>query len=147
MKAYTSFKQSKKLAEILPIESADMCFNIHNNTPPLMIPYSRFNDFLNMSTAPDFFIPCWSLAALLDVLPPYLFEFERGIDLNVYPNLNGRGWHCSYMPNCIENMKTDKFKLITSGDTIVDACYEMIIKLHEQNFCKYGLRKTLQECS
>ena len=42
MKAFTNIEQSKKLAEILPIESADMCFNDNE--------------------------PCWSLAALLDQL-------------------------------------------------------------------------------
>lgn len=64
-------------------------------------------------------------------MPPYLFEFERGIDLNIYPNLNGKGWHCSYMPNNIENMKKDKFKQITNGDNPVDAAFEMICWLKE----------------
>ena len=42
-KAFTSLEQSHKLAEILPVESADMCFNDNE--------------------------PCWSLAALLDIFP------------------------------------------------------------------------------
>lgn len=126
MKAYTDIEQSKKLAEILSLESADMYYNPYLND-------EDWYDIPNFGEADLNFneLPCWSLAALLDVLPPYLFEFERGIDLNVYPNLNGKGWHCSYMPNCIENMKKDKFKLITSEDSLVDACYEMIIKSHE----------------
>ena len=122
MKSYTDLNQSKKLAEILPLESADMFYR--NNEVDVKLMWEH--------NAHKVKYPCWSLAALLDVLPPYLFEFERGIDLNVYPNLNSKGWHCSYMPNCTENMKTDKFKLITSEDTLIDACYEMIIKLHEQ---------------
>ena len=126
MKAYTDIEQSKKLAEILPIKSADMHYIIvgSKEEPKHIVGLDKYIGILPS-------IPCWSLAALLDVLPTYLFEFDRGIDLNVYPNLNGRGWHCSYMPNCIENMKTDKFKMITSEDTLIDACYEMIIKLHE----------------
>ena len=144
MKSYTDLEQSKKLAEILPIESADMKYGYiasYEYSDKMYdggydeIPYPK--DFLKKN--PNFSendydgeFPAWSLAALLDILPPYLFEFERGIDLNVYPNLNGRGWHCSYMPNCTENMKTDKFKLITSEDNLIDACVEMIIKLHEQ---------------
>jgi hypothetical protein len=128
IKSYTDLNQSRKLADILPLESADMA--LCSKKQPLMTDYiSAKKKFSNAGEIP--IDPCWSLAALLDVLPPYLFEFERGIDLNVYPNLNGRGWHCSYMPNCIENMKTDKFKLITSGDTIVDACVEMIMRLNE----------------
>ena len=140
MKAYTDLEQSKKLAEILPIESADMtyCAITEGMREKMIIKDWQVNIGLDNAIKENLFscrngymLPCWSLAALLSVLPTYLFEFDRGIDLNVYPNLNGRGWHCSYMPNCIENMKTDKFKLITSGDTLVDACFEMILKLHE----------------
>ena len=59
MKSYTDLNQSKKLAEILPIESADMCFNDNE--------------------------PCWSLAALLDILPETIedeiAEYELKIDM------------------------------------------------------------------
>ena len=137
MKSYTDLEQSKKLAKILPLESADMIYmpmmdiDSMSNSGFFSIPECYpFNEFKDSDTKP---LPCWSLAALLSILPPYLFEFERGIDLNVYPNLNGKGWHCSYMPNCIENMEKDKFKLITSEDSPVDACVEMIIKLKELN--------------
>ena len=129
MKSFTDLEQSKKLAEILPIESADMGYRIVAYNPDDTHVYQPYCFVGTLESD----IPCWSLALLLSVLPTYLFEFDRGIDLNVYPNLNGRGWHCSYMPNCIENMKTDKFKLITNGDTLVDACYEMILKLNKLN--------------
>lgn len=143
MKSYTDIEQSKKLAEFLPVESADMAWCNHSirgvnytdeysaNLYTVKEMKEFFDNAFNGWDKYWKLIPCWSLAALLDVLPTYLFEFDRGIDLNVYPNLNGRGWHCSYMPNCIENIKTDKFKLITSEDTLVDACYEMILKLNE----------------
>lgn len=133
--AYTNIEQSKKLAEILPLESADMHYSKDFDG-------SWFVDFAKYTsvTIPKYvgnieehLLPCWSLAALLSILPPYLFEFERGIDLNVYPNLNGKGWHCSYMPNCTENVKKDNFKLMTSEDNLIDACYEMVLKLYEQN--------------
>ena len=134
IKSYTTLEQSKKLAEILPIESADMEFMFLKTDGTMVSNVPFLKEETDEPDCSYKLVPCWSLAALLDILPPYLFEFERGIDLNVYPNLNGRGWHCSYIPNCIENMKTDKFKLITSGDILVDACYEMIIKLNEQKF-------------
>jgi len=121
MKSYTDIEQSRKLAEILPIESADMFWA----NAPITVPCIKDGNPMGVN------IPCWSLAALLNFLPPYLFEFDRGIDLNIYPHLNGKSWHCSYMPNCIENMKTDKFRLMTSENSLVDACYEMILKLNE----------------
>ena len=114
MKSYTDLEQSKKLAEILPIESADMCFNISQryNMPPLMTPYSKFNEFFGMEKTPDFLIPCWSLAALMNVL-------DRGA-LFITP----QGWACQSYIN---------FKAITSDyySNPIDACYEMILKLHE----------------
>lgn len=132
MKSYTDLEQSRKLAEILPPESADMYYYSYMSIgEPFYMSYPNVIEDRQKLAKND--IPCWSLSALLDELPPYLFEFKRGIDLNVYPNLNSKGWHCSYMPNCIENMEKDKFKLITSEDSLVDACYEIIIKLHELN--------------
>ena len=113
MKSYTDLNQSKKLAEILPLKSADMCFNIsqRHNMPPLMTPYSKFNKFFNMET-PDFLIPCWSLAALLNVLPyPFLSELSNEI------------WKCGCYPSGI--------CYYVAADSPIDACYEMIIKLHE----------------
>lgn len=134
IKSFTSLEQAKILEKILQPKSADMYYHSVENEygGGAFVATSKVitNGFKNDNFYIDD-IPCWSLAALLSVLPPYLFEFDRGIDLNVYLNLNGKGWHCSYMPNCIENMKTDKFKLITSGDSLVDACYEMVLKLHE----------------
>lgn len=131
IKSFTDLPQSKVLAEFLPLESADNHYwrNGYNNYISGLGNSVELKEKFEEKGLKYF--PCWSLAALLHILPPSLFEYKRGIDLNVYPNLNGKGWHCSYMPNCIENMKIDKFKLITSGDSLIDACYKMIIKLNE----------------
>ena len=122
MKSYTDLEQSKKLAEILPIESADMCFNIsqRSNMPPLMTPYSKFNEFFNMET-PDFLIPCWSLAALLDVLPD-----EVGDNYYFTLDKEGKEYCC-----CYEDNNGNSFRHCFS-DNPVDACYKMVLKLHEQ---------------
>jgi hypothetical protein len=53
MKSYTDLEQSKRLAKILPLESADM---MHDRL--IVIP---FND--------GSLTPCWSLAALMKLLP------------------------------------------------------------------------------
>ena len=119
MKSYTDLEQSKKLAEILPLESADMCFNIsqRSNMPPLMTPYSKFKEFFDMDKTPDFLIPCWSLSALLELLDyPQLSKDKLG---------SGKeGWMVSVYP---DNCRYDS----CWHDNPVDACYEMIIKLHE----------------
>ena len=125
-KICTSIEQSKRLIELgIDANSADMVY--HKNlegTYNLRV----VNNIL------EYDIPAWSLSALLELMPSYLFEFERGIDLNLYPSINRKVWLCSYMPNVIENMKTDKFKQITHADNLVDAAYEMIIWLKENNY-------------
>lgn len=125
MKSYTDISQSKKLAEILPFESADMCFNIsqRSNMPPLMTPYSKFNEFFNMET-PDFLIPCWSFSALLSVLPKNLNIGRPSLDSN-YMGYYWIQYYDEFMkPN---NYKTECF------NNPIDACYDMIIKLNGLN--------------
>ena len=89
MKSYTDLKQSKNLAKILPLESADMRYG---HIAPYEtsvekydggydeIPHSK--DFLTKH--PYFFedeydgeLSCWSLAALLDVLESEI-DGEKG---------------------------------------------------------------------
>ena len=124
-KICTSQEQSQKLMELgIDVNTADMYYDVNSygiqGKPEVAVGKVWSKD-----------IPAWSLTALLKLMPPYLFEFERGIDLNIYPNLNGKGWHCSYMPNNIEDMKKDKFKQITNGDNPVDAAFEMVCWLKE----------------
>ena len=125
-KICTSIEQSKKLIELrIDVNSADMVYHKElNGTYSLRV----------VDNVLKYDIPAWSLSALLELMPSYLFEFERGIDLNLYPSINRKVWLCSYMPNVVENMKTDKFKQITHADSLVDAVYDMIIWLKENNY-------------
>ena len=106
MENYTNLKQSKKLAEILPLESADMCY-INGDVGKISI--GEWEN--NVHDEDD--IPCWSLAALLNVIPSgKALIHDKG-------NL---GYKC-----ICNNMDT------YFHDNPLDACYEMIIKLHELN--------------
>ena len=106
MKSYTDLEQSKKLAEILPLESADMWYG---NEDPHKIAIGKWDD--NKHDEDD--IPCWSLAALLAVLDePYLFK-------------KFNTWSCYvFNPNNHRFISTDSAEP-------VDICVEMILKLHE----------------
>ena len=121
IKSYTDLEQSKVLATILPIESADYCWGIdyesrylNFNSIPYTRPYIWYNDEDN--------IPCWSLAALLGVLPNII----KGVHFKTLSFLYE--WHCAYMNGNGEILNCD-----TSADNPIDACYEMILKLHELN--------------
>ena len=87
MKAYTDLEQSKKLAEILPLESADMSWQyIEEDNGQLQwfcLP-KNFSINENKST------PAWSLAALMGLMPSQIVEnaiiyglsFWKGHDIN-----------------------------------------------------------------
>lgn len=135
MKAYTDIEQSKKLAKILPLESADMCY----------IPSAEDDDGNTLYTA-DFksefifgedCIHCWSLAALMNVLPRYLNYNDDKCPLNLctldFEN-QYRKDHCwiigywDYDEECEEY----NFQIRTREDSLIDACYELVLKLHER---------------
>ena len=86
IKSYTDIEQSKKLAEILPIESADMwwsrCTITDFGDGVLKVSYAvepcNISQFRN--TKED--IPCWSLAALLKLIPNFNM-FKRTIECRI----------------------------------------------------------------
>ena len=136
MKSYTDIEQSKKLAEILPIESADMCFNISqcSNMPPLMTPYSKFNEFFNIGKTPDFLIPCWSLAALLDVLPIDFVQYKHYfLEVSKMGDIS-KPYEVRYY-RFREDWEGADYGRIThisyTADNPIDACVSMIEELHE----------------
>ena len=111
MKSYTDIEQSKVLSKILPLESADMRYSPLGDN---MHPWVWTDTFIEKDA-----IPCWSLAALISVLP-------KGYSLG--RRTNGKFYVC---------MTHIKHK-ISEFDNPVDACYEMILKLHELKCCDYG---------
>ena len=111
IKSFTDLEQSKKLAEILPLGSADMhWFNEYT-----FLSYSQAAKDLYDTTI-DSYLPCWSLAALLSVLD--------------FPSLTKNKedeWAV-----CVFDHDNDNYIEKTAGNPI-DACYELILKLHELN--------------
>jgi len=105
IKAYTELSQSKVLAKILSLESADMYYDLGESKTPKFI----------IGSPLDYrcYIPCWSLAALLNVL--------RKTNISTSDTLNKIRYSC-----------WNDYDIIYA-DNPIDACYEMIIKLHELN--------------
>lgn len=70
-------------------------------------------------------IPCWSLTALLDVLPVSCDDGQHCLAL-INPNHNDKTeWLCTY-----EDCKGD-LMMECYADNSVDVCCEMILKLYE----------------
>jgi len=125
IKSYTDLSQSRKLAEILPIESADMHYWLawsggvseeKRNTPKVGTP--------NKDAIKTYWCPCWSLASLIGVLPR-LIEFKDD------------KYYLRFMKEYVEYANdeisiTGRCLHTTGNNNLVDACVEMIEKLHEQ---------------
>lgn len=104
MKSYTDLEQSKKLAEILPIESADMYWFRDNVEVPYVYPKDMMKDSVSVTC------PCWSLAALLRLIPNFNI-FKRTIECRIET--------------------TDHF--IDKASDPIDVAFEMICWLKEHN--------------
>jgi len=129
MKSFTDLEQSKRLAEILPLESADMTWC--NNSIKGINYTDKFSaNLYTVKEMKDVFdealvgwdkywelVPCWSLSALLDILPNSTDIVKNKADTE----------NEKYM--CTVGVKYDIIS--TFGNNPVDACYEMVIKLHE----------------
>ena len=123
IKSFTDIEQSKKLAEILSLESADGFYEAQQNPTT-----GEWEDLLfvgNEWASEEVVIPAWSLSALLGVIPKYIEGSNRlridldNVDFSIwYDDLNGYGVN-------------DKLPDITLKEP-VDACVEMLFKLHEQ---------------
>ena len=124
MKSYTDIEQSQKLSEILPYKSADMeyMFLKEDSSKVSNIPFIKDDDEPEWPTDSAYdFIPCWSLAALLDVLPKNL-DIGRPV---LVTNYRGYYW-VSYFDEYMKEKFTSKIY-----NNPIDACYELILKLYE----------------
>ena len=147
MKSYTDISQSKKLAEILPLESADMWWNFYSvttdNTTPLIIHIDTpWVGSFNWNNEPDN-VPCWSLAALMNMLPSEFTEkgeysettykidirkYALTDDVDIYQIAYGNyHWH--------EDGSCSWSDMVNSGEReeLIDAVFQMVIWLKENN--------------
>lgn len=126
MKSYTDIEQSKKLAEILPVESADM-FWIHVEEKSPKIDFWKVETIQRNFKPHSMNIPCWSLVALLDVLPISIDDGRHCLAL-INSNPNGDiEWLCCYEDG------NGNLLMECYADNQIDACVEMIYKLKERN--------------
>lgn len=106
IKNYTDLSQSKRLAEILPLESADMRYAPFGDTHPW---------FMEDSLIEKDSIPCWSLAALMSVIKGKLCHYDGS-------------YYCQFID------EGEDFPTYSTSeyDNPIDACVEMITKLNKR---------------
>lgn len=120
IKSYTNIEQSRKLANILPLESADMVYIWHATSDNHTF---RFDDDMPPTVLKDVPIdeitadtlPCWSLAALLGVLTKTkICHYDDR-------------YYCQYIS------EGDEFPIYSTAayNNPIDACVAMIEKLYK----------------
>ena len=124
MKSYTDLEQSRKLAEILPIESADMHWQYIEEDNGQLQWFCFPKDFsINKHNT----VLAWSLAALLEIIPSEIFSGEYII--NITEGLDNK-WCITY--DNIDNKNHSFYGLSSSADNLIDVCYEIILELYER---------------
>ena len=128
MKSYTNIEQSKKLVEILPIESADLkWFFWMEESNAAKTPSFGYNKIVaeTYKETDAIYLPCWSLSALLEQLKAEIQLENKQIlflHINKYDDIN-------YEIRYTNSWTGEVF--ITEADNLVDACVAMIEKLNE----------------
>ena len=118
------------MAEILPIESADnviVSFGSREGTTTLVMPKETLDVIRTPFSDIREVIPCWSLAALLGVLPKKYYPIKDHETSLILGKPKDKWcvlyWDATGMQDGEQTLE----------DNPLDACYEMILKLKEQN--------------
>lgn len=117
IKSHTDLNQSKKLVEILRLESADMAYFYWINSRTKDEGIDDIPTIRGELSIQKGDIPCWSFAALFDVLPDGTDVTKDKSDTE----------NEKYM--CTVEVKNDIIS--TFANNPIDTCYEMILKLNE----------------
>jgi len=136
MKSYTDLEQSRKLAKILPINSADMYYYTVNGDWEW---YETPNVIERRDDLEEHAMPAWSLAALLEVLPSEISKGEKfvddyQIDIRKYDGESNTTWYQIAYGND-RGLSGEWHDMINTGEkeNIIDCCFQMILKLKEKN--------------
>lgn len=121
MKSYTDLEQSKKLAKILPPESADMFYRDNGEDVKLM--WEHLSE-IKVTT------PCWSLTILLEVLPLGIYDELDGCNYELEINMIDK------MPRYVRlgDLYHSQFPYDFEKDTLLDNVVESIIWLNNNDY-------------
>ena len=126
IKSFTDIPQSKTLAEFLSLESADniiVSIGDRDGVKTITMPKETFNILRTPFTDIRNTIPCWSLAALLDILP---------LEIDTHKQTDGHKIYY-YVESYMKRNGKEMYLSTERHENLVDACYKMILELKENN--------------
>ena len=143
IKSHTDLPQSQKLSEILPSESADMEYLVVKENSLLIgnVPFLKDESEVKDSAYSHTYdrIACWSLSALLNLLPNEIitnnrFECHYQIQIRKYDgSSNTTLYQIAYGND--RGSSGSWHDMINSGEkeSLIDCCFQIIIRLKEIN--------------
>lgn len=135
MKAFTDIDQSKKLAKILPPESADMFWLVVGDTPRVHVLTDSLSNYSKWEN-----YPCWSLASLINVLPADWWGYNEHyfLEISKMGDASKPNKVCYYrFRKEIDGADYDRIPHIShTAENLIDACVNMIITLYEHKLLK-----------
>lgn len=123
---YTSIEQSKKLLTLgLDPNTADLWYSLDETDPDYSVLHIDESLDWDEITVYDRALPCWSLGALLEVMPK-IKEFY-------YPSLYKGSFSVTA---CMYSTQDHDIFKIYSGEDFLEAAYNMVVWLLENNYIK-----------
>jgi hypothetical protein len=127
---YTTIEQSKKLLELgLKPESADMYYEmIHGDKYPQLVRVNLTNRHW-MQLCPGVMMPCWSLGALLELMPKYIYTpIKEELGLHIF-YIDDR-WNFEY------GYSNNSYSVLQQDEDLLNSAYNMIVWLFENKYIK-----------
>jgi hypothetical protein len=136
---WTTLEESQKLVEAgLPVETADMRYSFIGEH----IKEATENDYLLHTGSVDknsytfkhkFLVPCWSLGALLELIPAEItYSDFKPFKLGIFKDEDKCHYFIQYYP-----LYEDGVFCEANGHTLIEASINMILYLLNNKFIKY----------
>lgn len=134
IKSFTDLEQSKKLAEFLPLESADMYYSYYHNPISGASYYEEYPIF-HMPINKNKSLPCWSLTALLKLIPKHILRKDKiHCGQTFIPSFR---WEITptaiYYTDGNNVMDYVSFRYGENNIELIDAVFKMVVWLKENS--------------
>lgn len=126
IKTYTDIEQSKRLAEFLPLDSADCYWSYDSLQGFHRIEWFE-EGYNKQAQLREKDIPCWSLVALLEIIPVIIERANNRYRLRMDKSEKDFDIWYEDIDSGLVQLDLD---IITPN--MVDTCVEMIEKLHNE---------------
>lgn len=132
-KAYTDIQQSQELSKFLHTDTADMYRLVERGKPTRV-----YIDFGEFPTDKGFYLPCWSLDALMKLLPETVTVIDKeGEEDYIYIDyilciIKEDGQWTIYYEEEAHSALTTEWLVDETSENLIDAAYNVIVELYSR---------------